>query len=100
MTEQELLSKVKSALGIGGTYQDETILIYIAEVKEFLIDAGIKEEVVTSTKAIGIICRGVADLWSYGAGEAKFSDYFIMRATQLALQKTSEDIPKAESEYF
>lgn len=87
MTDEELLSKVKSALGIGGTFQDETLLLYIAEVKEFLLDAGISETIVTSNKAIGVICRGVSDLWNYGAGEAKFSDYFIMRATQLALKK-------------
>lgn len=87
MTDNELLIKVKSALGIGGTYQDDTLLLYIAEVKEFLLDGGVPENIVTSNKAIGIICRGVADLWNYGAGEAKFSDYFVMRATQLALNK-------------
>lgn len=100
MTDEELLTKVKPALGIGGTFQDETLLIYIAEVKEFLLDAGISESIVSSNKVIGVICRGVADLWNYGAGEAKFSDYFIMRATQLALQNPNQDIPTAEPEYF
>ena len=100
MTDDELLVKVKTALGIGGTYQDETLKLYIAEVKEFLIDAGISETIVSSTKAIGIICRGVSDLWNYGVNEAKFSDYFIMRATQLALSNSNQDIPSAEPEYF
>lgn len=76
------LSDVKSAIGVTGTYQDATIQIYIDEVVAFLHDAGVADANITS----GIIARGVADLWNYGAGEGKLSDYFRMRATQLALK--------------
>ena len=55
---------------------------YSAEVKAFLKDAGVAESNMTS----GIIARGVADLWNYGAGEGKLSSYFMVRATQLALK--------------
>lgn len=81
-----MLEKVKSNLGITGNYQDETIKGYIEDVKQFLIDGGVNELIVESDEAIGIITRGVADLWNYGAGGASLSPYFIQRATQLALK--------------
>lgn len=76
------LENVKSALGITGSYQDSTIQVYYDEVVAFLIDAGVKQANITS----GIVARGVSDLWNYGAGEGKLSEYFKMRATQLALK--------------
>lgn len=75
-----LLDDVKNALGITGNYQDSTLLVYIDEVKGFLTDAGISESNMTS----GIIARGVADLWNYGAGDGKLSNYFMERAVQLS----------------
>ena len=77
-----LLEDVKKALGVTGTYQDDTLNQYITEVKAFLKDAGVAESNMTS----GVIAKGVADLWQYGAGEGKLSSYFIMRASQLALK--------------
>ena len=65
MTDAEMLSKVKKALGITGNYQDDTLSEYIAEVKSYLLGAGISENNITS----GIVARGVTDLWNYGAGE-------------------------------
>lgn len=79
MTNAQMLEKVKHALGIEGTYQDDTLSEYIAEVKDFLIDAGISEPNITA----GIVARGVSDLWSYGAGGGKLSEYFMQRAAQL-----------------
>lgn len=80
MTDAELLIKVKKALGITGTYQDDALTEYISEVKSFLIDAGVSSEYITS----GIVSRGVTDLWNYGAGDGRLSEYFIQRAAQLS----------------
>lgn len=80
MTDEELLTSVKSALGVVGEYQDETISVYIAEVKAFLTSAGIDNSKITA----GIVARGVSDLWNYGSGNGKLSDYFLQRATQLS----------------
>lgn len=77
------LSDVKKALGITGNYQDETLTQYINEVIAFLVDAGVPEARQTS----GVIARGVADLWNYGAGDGKLSSYFMVRATQLAIKR-------------
>lgn len=80
MADSSMLEKVKNALGIVGEYQDETLNVYIEEVKSFLVDAGVAESNITS----GIVARGVADLWNYGSGDGKLSSYFVQRATQLA----------------
>ncbi len=74
-------SVVKAALGITGSYQDATIQVYIDEVLGFLAGAGVPATRVTD----GLVARGVADLWNYGAGDGKLSEYFMQRASQLAL---------------
>ena len=80
MAEETMLTKVKKALGIEGTYQDSTLQEYIDEVMTFLQDAGVKSANITS----GLVARGVADLWNYGAADGKLSEYFMQRATQLS----------------
>ena len=83
MTAAELLTKVKAALNITGTYQDATLTLYIDEVKAFLTSAGVPALKLSEDAAVGVIARGVADLWNYGNGDTKLSEYFIMRAEQL-----------------
>lgn len=80
MTEAEMLTSVKNALGIQGNYQDDTLTEYINEVVGFLIDSGVKQNNITA----GIVARGVSDLWSYGSGDGKLSAYFMQRAAQLS----------------
>jgi len=80
MADANMLTSVKKALGIEGDYQDDTLTEYIDEVIAFLTDAGVKSVYITS----GIVSRGVADLWNYGAADGKLSEYFMQRATQLS----------------
>lgn len=86
MTDDELLKRVKIALLIGGTYHDEMLKIYIVEVKDFLKSAGVVSEILQSEKIVGIVSRGVSDLWNYGAGTGTLSPYFMQRAAQLAAE--------------
>lgn len=86
--ENTLLTKVKAALGITGTYQDATIQVYIAEVKAYMMDAGVPEDVVSADSSAGVIARGVTDLWNYNGGEGKLSAYFYQRLTQLSYKTT------------
>lgn len=74
-----MLDSVKAALGITGDYQDNTLQQYINEVIAFLVDAGVDRLNIT----VGIVARGVADLWNYGGAEGKLSEYFMQRAAQL-----------------
>ena len=85
MAEVTILDKVKSALGITGNYQDATLNIYIDEVKAYMLDAGISEEIINADNSAGVIARGVTDLWNYNGGAGKLSDYFYQRVSQLAL---------------
>ena len=78
--DDPMLTSVKKALNIGGPYQDDTIKAYINEVKAFLSAAGVSEANMTP----GLVARGVADLWQYGAGEGKLSEYFMQRTIQAA----------------
>ena len=75
------LADVKTALNITGDYQDATLSVYIEEVTDFLISAGVAPERITT----GIVVRGVADLWNYGGADGKLSDYFYQRAAQLSI---------------
>lgn len=83
MTNAEILTRVKTALGITGDFQDETLTEYILEVKAFMADAGVADDVISGASSVGCICRGVADLWNYGSGNAKLSQYFVQRMLQL-----------------
>lgn len=85
-----MLEQVKINLGITGTFQDKTIQGYIDEVKDFMIEGGVSKDIAESDKCIGVITRGVADLWNYGSGGTSFSPYFIQRVTQLAFKKEGD----------
>ena len=78
------LDDVKTTLGITGDYQDDTLQMYIDEVMQFIIDAGVSASVANSNVTTGLIARGVADLWNYGSGGADLSPYFVSRVVQLA----------------
>lgn len=77
---QEMLAGVKDALGIGGNYQDNTISEYIEEVLDFLEGAGVD----VSRVKPGLVARGVSDLWNYGSGGGKLSEYFKQKAIQMS----------------
>lgn len=91
LSDAELLLAVKHSLNITGTQFDTTLQMYINEVKEYLKSAGVSYStdcnVVCSTLAVGCIARGVSDLWNYGNGDTKLSEYFYQRALQLTSVK-------------
>lgn len=86
MTTSELLANVKTALGITSDYMDALLMVFIEETLAYLKDAGVKSDTLTSDRIVGIVVRGVADLWNYGQGEGKLSPYFKERAIQLTLE--------------
>lgn len=92
-----MLEEVKKRLGITGPYQDDTIQGYIDDVKQFLLDGGINKDVVEASSTVGVIARGVADLWNYGSGGTSFSPYFLQRVIQLS-SKDSSDIKENTNE--
>ncbi|MBQ3326175.1 MAG: hypothetical protein IJG86_00130 [Clostridia bacterium] len=82
MADAAMLASVKTSIGIEGDYQDGAVGEWIDEVVAFLKDAGVSASNITP----GVVSRGVSDLWNYGEGNGKLSEYFIQRAAQLALK--------------
>lgn len=85
MTDAQILTTVKQMLfgSDAGTFRDDLLTAYINEVKDFMRNAGVKESVILSDSAVGIIAIGVSDLWNYQAGGVKLSEYFTQRVIQL-----------------
>jgi hypothetical protein len=90
MTDAEILAQVKTGLNITGNYQDNTLLLYLNDVKNFMLDAGVSNELINSDVSVGVIVRGVSDLWTYGMGTANLSEYFIQRVIQLKYKDTPQ----------
>lgn len=101
MTDTEQLEEVLKAIGMVGAddFQKGTIMIHMLEAKEYLKSAGVKTGILNSRKVLGLLARGVLDLWNYGAGSTKLSQYFIERAVQLSYEDeiAEEDEEKNET---
>lgn len=94
LTETERLAKVKYALYGDATqsYNDEQLKLYIEEVLDEMIHAGVKENVAKSAAAVGCIACGVNDIWNFSSGTVKHSDYYNRRLVQLTLRRGDEDV--------
>ena len=94
LTTAARLAKVKYALygNANGNYNDEQLQLYIDEVIDELISAGVKEEVAKSAVAVGCIACGVNDIWNYTSGGVKHSEYFNRRLVQLSLKKGDTNV--------
>lgn len=83
MTEAELLTKIKSGLGITSNYNDETLSIKMLAVKQYMLNAGITTEQLETDLGIAALTVGVNDLWNLSSGEVKFSPAFNILLTHL-----------------
>lgn len=80
------LEKIKLYMGITDDYQDSTISLVVNEVVQYMLEAGVKPEVVSASTSLGTIARGTLDIWNYGSGQVSFSNSFKERVIQLALK--------------
>ena len=95
-----MLEEVKQRLSITGHDLDPTINGMIDDVVAFCLSAGVKYSQLVKPDVIGLVARGVADLWNYGAGDGKFSQVFHMRLNQLCIAAYSIDgdlLPQSKS---
>ena len=81
--KEQMLEKVKKALGIEGEYQDDTISVYIDEVLMYAESSGVPTSILNSEKMLGLLTCGVSDLWNLNSGNKSFSPYFMQRLIQL-----------------
>lgn len=93
LTDDAMLEEIKAGMGLTTNYQDATLRVFIREVQEFMSSAGVSDEMLSDTKAVGCILFGVNDLWNYLPGGTKFSEYTKQRAIQLSLEypRSSKD---------
>lgn len=84
LTTEQQLTQIKQALGITGI-PDTTLTVWLTDVKDYMLNAGVPNSVINAQTTIGTLTRGVADCWNYGAGNTGFSTLFKERVTQLAL---------------
>ena len=80
------IETVKNLLGITGTYQDKTLDAYAQEVIAYMVDAGVEQITAESAESVGVVARGISDLWNLGSGGASLSQYFRERVMQLAFK--------------
>lgn len=93
LTAAERLEMVKQALGMAGNdYQNDTLSLYIEEVMDFMLSAGVQPAIVESSVAVGCIAIGVDDLWNYSSGEVRLSEYFRQRVIQLSLKRVDDNV--------
>lgn len=84
MADAAILTAVKNALGVTGTYTDDTITVYINEVIDYMTGAGVSAALISASP--GVIARGVSDLWDNDGGNVAFSPYFHERVSQLVMR--------------
>lgn len=84
MADAAILAGVKAALGVTSDFMDTTISVYIDEVTDYMSGAGVPDSVIAAS--VGVIARGVNDLWTASSGDAKYSPYFYDRVSQLVLR--------------
>lgn len=85
ITDAQMLTEVKTRLSITGIFHDSLLNGYIKDVKDYLNRAGVSSSTLSDDSCLGVVARGVSDLWNFGSGEGKFSSLFYDMATQLAL---------------
>ena len=84
MADAAILAGVKAALGVTSDFMDTTISVYIDDVTDYMSGAGVPDSVIAAS--VGVIARGVNDLWTASSGDAKYSPYFYDRVSQLVLR--------------
>jgi len=85
LTNEQQIAQIKQALGIGDGIPDATINVWLSDVKDFMLNAGVPTSVINAQSTIGTLARGVSDTWNYGDGNTAYSMVFKMRVAQLAL---------------
>lgn len=80
-----MLAAVKEGMGITSSTFDGRLTNLIAEVKRFMISAGVTAAKIDSS--VGVVTRGVSDLF-YNLND--YSPYFLSAVTQLKLESEVE----------
>jgi hypothetical protein len=85
VSQNELLTAVKSGLSVSGSYNDTVLTQKMLAVTGYMTNAGVSETNLYSDLGVACICIGVTDLWNLTGGEIQFSPAFGMLVEQLVV---------------
>ena len=82
----EMLAGVKRRLSESGDFPeiDAVLTDYISDVCDYMLGAGVSETVIASH--VGVVARGVDDMYTNNSGGADFSPMFRNLVAQLVLR--------------
>jgi hypothetical protein len=83
MDDATILTEVKKRLAITDTFHDDMLSAFIDDTKDYLRAVGITDALLSDKKSLGILTRGVVDLWNNKPSDGSFSQMFYQRAIQL-----------------
>lgn len=75
---------IKSLMGMPYDYADDVINPIIDDTALFLLNAGVKKEIVESPLSYGCIATGAKDAYNFESGNIKYSPLFSLKLVQLA----------------
>jgi hypothetical protein len=90
MTDIELLDKVKKGLNISGNYNDDTLLVKVLAVKQYMLNLGIPSEQIETDLGVAALTVGVNDLWNISSGDVSFSRAFELLIAHLQIVSLPE----------
>jgi hypothetical protein len=94
MSEAEQLEEIKRGLGVTGSYQDQTLLRHLKDVKAYCISAGVSPIVLESDASLGCLFEVYQTQLDTGKWHTQFSVMFTQRLIQLiSISKNSEVNP-------
>ncbi len=75
---------IKAIMGIPYDYADDAVIPIIDDTAFFLLNAGVKKEIVESPLSYGCIATGAKDTYNFESGNIKYSPLFYLKLIQLA----------------
>jgi len=86
MTNEELLEEVKIGLTEDNNDNDGTLRIKTIGTKQYMLGAGVSQEIIETELGITTLTIGVNDVWNLESGVLKFSPLFNTLLIQLAIK--------------
>lgn len=84
LTHEQHFEAVLESIGIlKGMGIEETVRPHYNSIIGYIVDAGVSESHILNTRTVGVVSRGVSDIWNYGSGTGVLSEFFFQSLAQL-----------------
>lgn len=83
-TQDLHFKEVLKSLGIlDGSGVEDSVKPYYNTIVSYCLGAGVTDEKLLSESSIGLVARGISDIWNYGSGTGVLSEFFFQSLAQL-----------------